>query len=254
MTFIINQSFNMKKITIGIASAAMLLSSAAPALAGGSVDIPTGSIGVSAEQLQRIREAHCAYEMQPGYIVTPLGRYCDPVIGTLEGTVIHREDTGAMFWINTADGLPGVNRYLPNGFYKVNRNGKMRYYWVSNGVRLKLHMKEDLFAQITQRIVDSPQYSAVPVSDSTFSDLEAAKAIYANPTYHAQLVHRLNGSVVMRVEHDGSLYYVNELASDTDIKGDIVNISPKNVKTIVQDFATPVQWNVMKKLVAARHL
>jgi hypothetical protein len=141
------------------------------------------------------------------------------------------EAHGEQYWINTSDGLPLVNRYLPNGFY---RSGK-KLFWVQEGFRTQIR-KREAFATILHK-AQQMDGNVTPISNADFDRMlqsceyygtgsPATDAVYQaclDDVAQGRTIHtELAGSIVMKVQDAGQLFYV-PAGDDTNP----MNIAPR---------------------------
>lgn len=242
----------MKKVLLTLSLVVLLVPLlSTPASAAYLVDLPIGAVGVSKKTLNELRSANCYYEYQPGTVENAYGGYCDALVGKYEGKIIYNQRTGAMFWINTADGLPLLNRYLPDGFYAAKYKGRNRYYWVTNGFRTRIHLKQDPFGEIVTFTQNNPANSVVGLSNTTASilldhDEECTDRTSMEAACIAQraLMYELKGKTVMLTEQNGELFYIFPDGYT------MTSLTAKNVKTVLTgDNMTHVKFRRIKKLV-----
>ncbi|MFA6474795.1 MAG: hypothetical protein WCV88_01175 [Patescibacteria group bacterium] len=182
------------------------------------VNLTPNIIGVSESVYKELLNSHCytANENVPSdAVTTPLGRLCDPILNILEGKVILRaQHSGKMYWINTANGLPIINRYLPDGFYKV----KNRYYWIADGFKQKLSSKNIYSAFLEAAAVGD--FRVTPASNLDIQALACldfgegptcSSIISGHEELYEDLQQRLIGRVIMAVESDGELYFIPDI-------------------------------------------
>ncbi|MFC1598117.1 hypothetical protein ACFL2M_01130 [Patescibacteria group bacterium] len=166
-------------------------------------NVPANAVGIDEALFEDLSSSHCTYEYG-----------CDPVIEYFKDSIVFRaQHFGELYWVNTEDGLPTVNRYLPDGFYKAGK----KYYYVSEGGRFRMRK-----GHAWNRMVEVAGGGAVvPVSEYDFTSMlttcENYSGVADDPTYlacvdkynHGQsLIRRLERKVIMRVEANGELYYV----------------------------------------------
>lgn len=175
-------------------------------------------VGITEDTFQQLQTSHCSYEQPAGMVSTKRGGYCDPLIAQLEDAIVMRvEAHGEQYWINTGDGLPVVNRYLPNGMYTTGK----KLYWVQGGFVQQLK-KGRAFSTILR----SSQWQdsvTTPISNADFDRMMRSCEYYGvdnpttNPQYQAcvleynqgQITHtQLQRSIVMKVQDAGMLYYI----------------------------------------------
>lgn len=188
-------------------------------------------VGVTEATFQQLKDSGCSYESQPGYVKTDYG-FCAPLIAQLKDSIVMRvEAHGEQYWINTSDGFPLVNRYLPNGFY---RSGK-KLFWVQEGFKTQirkkqafstiLHKAQQMDGNVTaisnadfDRMLQSCEYHGTgnPATDPQYTacvaEVEKGRATHT----------KLAGSIVMKVQDGGQLFYV-PAGDDTNP----VNIAPR---------------------------
>lgn len=216
---------------------------------------------VSQTEFTNIKNADCdpfgSGVVQENYVFTDGGSYCNPLLAPIENRVIKNELTGRQYWVNTRDGLPTLNRHLDNGFYKVKRGGKNNYFWVSNGIRVRMKVKAEVgpFWKAIGHNATLPEAGFIPVSEVDFARLAAtAEAMGTVSAEDTALVAKLNGSIIQRVEHDGSLYYVNGLFSHTEGRADLQVFNDDTAVSVIKENAQKRKWKMLRKLVPARFL
>jgi hypothetical protein len=185
--------------------------------------------GVTEETFDHLQTATCTY-----------GGNCDSLIQSLSRRIIMRiEDKGQMYWVNTTDGLPRLNRYLPNGFYSDGN----KYYLVSEGVRIRLKRGEAYQKLLTVARYQGKVSFVTPVSENDFSAMlsscesygpgnaateELYKQCYAIQQKGKMIAERLEGKVIMRVGYGGQLLYVLPDTSDVSIQPLSVDMAPSS--------------------------
>lgn len=177
-------------------------------------------VGITEATFNQLNQSHCAYSDQEGMIEASSGGYCDPLVVQLQDAIVMRvEAHGEQYWINTADGLPIVNRYLPNGFYRSDK----KLFWVQDGFRVHIPKKK-AFATIMQS-AQQQDTRVTPISNADFDRMLQSCEYYGSgnadtdATYqacvaqvalgratHAKLAH----SIVLKVEDAGKLFYIPE--------------------------------------------
>ncbi len=234
---------------------------------GDPISIPDGAVGVSEEAFTELKNAHCYFEETKDAIEISTGVYCDSLLAILHNKIIFRgHHLGEMYWLNTADGLStGPHRYLPDGMYTSNNN----YFIVSQGIKKRIRKDSAYdsivaFAQgakagnsLSTPINETNWNAFVKTCDEIETELSDQKdnlpysvlfgqcergeieGIWQSDSYLGQLI--------LRVEDNGSLYYVrpnNYWAT--------VHVIPTNnagVIDLAQTVSSTMSSKVMKKLV-----
>lgn len=216
------------------------------------VTLPPASeaIGITEATYQQLQEAHCYFEEEPNSVKTTLGRNCDPLVAKLEHNIVMRvEAHGEQYWINTGDGLPIVNRYLADGFYKAGK----KHFLVTDGFRVRLQK-----GSAYQTVLSGVQSGDIRMTGISEEDFGTFYGIGCEEpgTEHIcdeqvqrreELTEQLAGRIVMRAETDGSLWYLDvesqefvELSEEMD---------GQSFFSFVKSESTPVSKSVMKEVV-----
>lgn len=150
--------------------------------------------------------------------------YCIPsFLASLKGRVIQRvESQNQEYWINIGDGAPSINPYLADGFYKTGKKGNRKFYVVMDGVKRQVK-KGNAFKRTLGMVSKN---HARGISEADFTSLLLTCEMHADKdrmdytdcvgTYNnaTDLWSRLGGTLVQRVESDGSLYYIPSERND----------------------------------------
>lgn len=149
----------------------------------------------------------------------PEGGYCIPdFLGSLAHRVVQRvESNDQLYWINTGDGADSVLPYLPDGFYKTGKKklGTRKYWVVMDGVKRRIK-KGNTYARVQQMLANQHGRG---ISETDFQSLLTSCEYYGGDMipytecvaiYNRgqELLEELAGTIVQRVEGDGSLHYI----------------------------------------------
>jgi hypothetical protein len=202
----------------------------------------------------------------PGATVTPLGRHCDALLARFENKLVMRvQHHGELYWINTGDGVPPVNRYLPDGLYATSQNA----FLVSNGTKLRLQKGEAFEAILAiarsgshfittisnndvQLMLGSCEYygEGDPLQDSAF------QACVSRYNAGRVLGARLAGRIVMNVDDSGKLFYIENTQTDTYMVELGLEMWFNGKQVTFMQFANaaaqPIQRGVIKQLAPAQ--
>ncbi len=209
---------------------------------------PVDTMSISELTFTQLQQAHC-------YFTSP--KHCDSIVEQYAGQIVQRVDTsGALYWINDADGLPIVNHYLPNGFY----TGGSTTILAVNGFRYSL-TADNAYDRLI-RLVN--QGGVTGVSEADFAALmktcEKHQSVTSalSQSYDTCVQERirgkslfgsLKGRVIMRANHHGELYYVHtdrRLATPIQKK-----IGDQSLFEFIKDDATAVSKKKITQLVPA---
>lgn len=198
--------------------------------------IPEGAVGLSEAAYQQLKNSHCYMGPQEGGTVAIGGLYCDSFIAPFVGKIVFRAaHHGEMYWVNTGDGLPLLNRYLPDGIYKVGK----KYYLMDNGRKLKLNT-QDCFSTMENHVKSgSIKYYGVNNADWTLMNSETVEG--------NALRKKMAGKIFILTEQDGSLWYVS-----TGINNYVHAVSGKLETTedfLASESYTGVSKSLMKKMI-----
>lgn len=241
----INTRRKYKKTTMKktLLTAALLFVATSANAKTSPVSFPPNAIGVTEAVYEQLKNGNCYYldlgEESTGN--TRTGAFCDEIVARFETFVIFRaEDKGQMYWVNTQDGLPILNRYMPNGFYSVKENGTTSYYWMKDGLRRKVNMNKNVYKQIRRHKAATPQHMAFSMEQGMYDFL-------TSDTVEAQLSRdSLKGQMFTVDGVNNALYYVTSTGVEKVAKAD--------VKRFIRQNSTRISKNLLQQIVSAKHM
>lgn len=217
------------------------------------VNLTPDIIGISESSYKELLDSRCynvADSASSDAITTALGRLCDPIWEDLEGRVILRaQHAGEMYLVDTSDILPIRYRYLPDGFYQVKKN---RYYWVADGYKHKLKLKNIYSAFLETAIKGDSRVT--PASDLDIQALACldygegaacSDVLMGREELYDNLQQRLVGRVIMAAESDGKLYFI----PDIDEIDDLTVMSNSQLLTYIQNHVVKVPEKTIGEMV-----
>lgn len=232
------------------------------------VSIPVDAVGITEEDFQTLKDAHCYFEATSGAVEISEGVYCDPLLAKLHDKIIFRaHHFGEMYWMNVADGLAtGPHRYLPDGIYKTHN----RYFIVAQGIkkRLRRNAAYDQIVAFAQGGKEGKSFS-VPMTEEnwnahvkTCAEIESEWNAQRDNLPYSVLFGQCErneiegiwqsdsylGRLILRVENNGSLYYVRSNNYWATVH--VIERNDEAVINLAEDVASNVSQKIMKQLVS----
>lgn len=203
-----------------------------------AVTVPADAIGITEKTFTELQNATCDYHSEAR---------CGTLIDQLAGSVVLRvEHAGEMYVVNQPYDLPLIQRWIPDGLYTTGS----RLYLVKNGYRIMLPSGKKL-----QRIMTvAKNGGAVGVSESDFLALmTTCESADMNDECHQRYNHgqelfeQLGGSMIMRTEHAGELYYINPFNDPSPSA-----VYPLGEKGVLKNNATTVSPDLIAQLMTGK--
>lgn len=260
----------MKKATLlawALIPGLFIATASQAAIKSDPISIPKDAVGVTEDDFTELKASNCYFEERTGATEISDGVYCDPLLAKLHDKIIFRaQHFGEMYWMNTADGLgTGPHRYLPDGMYTSNDN----YFIVSQGIKKRIR-KDSAYDSVVAFAQGAKAGNSLstPINETdwnafvkTCEEIEAEFSDQKDDLPYSVLFGQCDrneiegiwqsdghlGQLILRVEDNGSLYYVrpnNYWAT--------VHVVPNNnadVIDLVQTVSSTMSSKIMKKLV-----
>lgn len=179
---------------------------------------PSNTIGVSEETFAEVQAAHCYYD-----------KPCDDIILQLKDYIVMRvEHYGELYQINGGDGAAAATPYLPDGLYRT-PNGK-KLTLVQDGTKIATIKKGEAYKKL---IALATSGDATAITETNYADMARTcegEDVDCLASYNRgqDLFSHLRGRLVMRVEENGELYFVD---SGTDNGPSALHLIEKRVGT-----------------------
>lgn len=165
-----------------------------------SIYAPEDVVGISEEIYTSLKNVTCDYHSTEA---------CGPLVDQLAGSVVMRvEHAGEMYIIREPYDLPIIQTWIPDGLYSVDN----KQYLVKNGYKILLPEGKKLKRLMTV----ARNGGATGISEEDFAALmTTCESADMNDSCHTaytrgqEIFAQLQGSIIMRVEHTGELYYIN---------------------------------------------
>lgn len=206
------------------------------------ISLPDGAVGITEATYQELKNTVCTGG-------TP---ECGTLVDSLAGKIIFRaEHLGEMYIVSEKDELPSpiIRRYVPNGFYKTRENGKTKYFLVQDSYTIPLK-KSNAFYRLNNLAEND---TVVPVSENDFAAMGitcegSSESCLTQYALGQTLFKQLWGKMIMRVENNGELYYVNPFDNNASALIPFDNLTANSEKPFakIKEYAVHVPASVMK--------
>lgn len=190
---------NTQKIVGVMMSVLMGSMSLAQYASAADITAPKDVIGITEVTYETLKNVTCDYHSNAR---------CGTLVDQLAGSVVMRvKHAGELYFVSQPYDLPILKRWLPNGLYRTEEG---KFILVKDA--LKIPLPANKIAKRTQALVKND--AVIGVAESDFAALMTTcegsdVACIARYQRGQSLFQHLAGSIIMRVEHAGELYYVN---------------------------------------------
>lgn len=174
--------------------------------------IPMSTAGISYETYRHLLSVHCTDQKTI--------EECDPIYAMYAGQIAFTPN-GAMYMVSGFIDTPVIRPYVPDGLYKVEKKNSVQYYYVNDGVRMRLKKKN----AVKRMLHLTAMHQVSVVSEIDFANMTKECVRNSNnPTTEEQEIHsacidernkglmifpQYKGRFIFRGENRGEVYYVD---------------------------------------------